>query len=69
MLTMKQITQIKMAETLGVTPAYISQILNDKLPLSWKLADKMAELFPGKTIKEWKNATPTQIRKAFSFLE
>jgi plasmid maintenance system antidote protein VapI len=66
---MKKITHIKMAKTLGVSPAYVCQILTGKVSVSWKMADKLSELFPGKTLKQWKAAGPDDIRRAFSMFE
>lgn len=66
---MKQITQIQMAEILGVTPAYVCQILTGKLPVSWKMAEKLSDLFPGRSIREWKYAKPTDVKRAFAQYE
>ena len=63
------IPQTKMAEILGVSPAFISQVLNGKVAVSWKLAEKLSVLFPGKSIREWKYAEPTDVRRAFRNME
>jgi len=62
-------TQQKIAETLGVSQPFINQIINDKKAISWPLAEKLADLFPGKTIQQWKSATPDDLRRAFKLLE
>jgi plasmid maintenance system antidote protein VapI len=59
------IPQTKIAEALGVSPAFISQILNGKVGVSWKMAEKLADMFPGRSIKEWKYAKPIEVKKAF----
>jgi plasmid maintenance system antidote protein VapI len=64
---MKKLTQIKIAEILGVTPPYISELLSGKHPISWKIADKLSILFPGKSIKEWKSASPEDVKRAFKY--
>lgn len=43
-LRMKGITSAWVAESLGITQSYISQIRKEKTPLSKKLREKMNEL-------------------------
>ena len=33
---------------------------------SWPLAEKLCEIFPGKSIKEWKSASPNELKRAFN---
>jgi plasmid maintenance system antidote protein VapI len=65
---MAEITQIQMAKTLKITPAYMSEILSGKHPISRPLAEKLADEFPEKTYSEWRKATPEDLRRAFAQL-
>lgn len=58
-----------MADILGITPAYMSELLSGKHPISWKLADKLSDLFPGRTIRQWKSADPETLKRAFAQLD
>jgi len=51
---------------IGITEQYLSMLLIGKRPVSWPLAKRLAELFPHRTIHQWKNATPDDIKQAFS---
>jgi plasmid maintenance system antidote protein VapI len=62
---MEQITQIQMAKELGITPAYMSEVLSSKHPISRPLAEKLEARFPGTTYAEWRRSTPEDIRQAF----
>jgi plasmid maintenance system antidote protein VapI len=62
-------TQMEIAEILGIHQSEVSRLLNGKIPVRWPLAEKLADLFPNKSLREWKYATPGQIKRAFSFLE
>jgi plasmid maintenance system antidote protein VapI len=62
-------TQEQISKTLGFSQPTISLTLAGKKKVSWPMAERLAEMFPGRSIKQWKNATPDQIRAAFSFLE
>ena len=62
-LKQKQISKI-----MGTTDAYISMIFLGRRPVSWPMAERLSELFPGKSIKEWKKANPDEVRRAFSLL-
>jgi plasmid maintenance system antidote protein VapI len=61
-------TQNEIAHLLGVTQPAVNPVLTGKRPLSWKMAERMADLFPGKSLAEWRRATPEQIKKAFASL-
>ena len=54
------------SSTLGVTEQYLSMLLVGKRPVSWPLSERLAELFPDRTIHQWKNATPDDIKRAFA---
>ena len=53
------------SSTIGITEQYLSMLLIGKRPVSWPLAERLAELFPGRTIHQWKSATPEDIKRAF----
>jgi transcriptional regulator with XRE-family HTH domain len=59
-------TQQQIAEALNVTQAFVSMVLSEKKPISWPMADRLSNLFPNKSIKQWKNAHPDDIRRAFA---
>lgn len=65
---MKTMTQTQMANILKITPAYMSEVLSQKYPISRPLAEKLSELFPSKSFREWRNATPDDIKSSFSQL-
>jgi len=62
-------TQQKIAQALTVSQPFINRVLRGKSPVSWPLAEKLAELFPGKSMKEWKYSGPEELKRAFSQLE
>ena len=66
---MVTITQIQMAEELGLNATYFNQILAKIHPISRPLAEKLAETFPGTTYQEWRQSDPEAIRKAFKARE
>lgn len=61
-------TQQQIAEALSVSQAFVSMVLSGKKPISWPMADRLNELFPDKSIKQWKQATPDDLRRAFAKL-
>jgi len=61
--------QKHIAEILRVSQPTINLVLTGKRKVSWPLAQKLSNLFPGKTIAQWKNASPEELRIAFSQLE
>jgi plasmid maintenance system antidote protein VapI len=61
MINRKQITRI-----LGITEAYFSMLLTGKRKVSWPLSERLAKLFPARTIHQWHNATADDIKRAFS---
>lgn len=62
---MEQITQTYMAQELGITPAYMSEVMSGKHPISRPLAEKLARRFPKTTFRQWRQATPDAIRQTF----
>jgi len=57
------------SKILGYDKSTISLFKSGKRAVSWPLAEKLCEIFPGKSIKEWKNSKPEQIAKAFDQLK
>jgi plasmid maintenance system antidote protein VapI len=53
----------------GYHKSTISLFLSGKRPVSWPFAAKLAEIFPAKTMQQWKNATAEDLRRAFKQLE
>lgn len=66
---MKKFTQTQMAKFLEITPAYMSEVLSKKHPISRPLAEKLAVKFPWKSYQEWRSATPDDLRMAFFTLD
>jgi len=64
MITRKQISSL-----LDITEQYLSMLLIGQRLVSWPLASKLADLFPGRTIQQWKAASPDDLRRAFKLLE
>jgi len=65
---MKNITQHKIAKTLKVSQPFISQVMTRQAPISWLMAEKLSDLFPGKSLREWKHASPKELKQAFNQL-
>jgi plasmid maintenance system antidote protein VapI len=59
-------TQQNIAKLLNVSQPFINQIMAGKKSVSWPLAEKLSDLFPGKTMREWKKANPSEIKRAFT---
>ncbi len=55
--------------TIGVTEQYLSMLLNGQRKISWPMAERLTELFPGRTIQQWKKATPDDLKRAFAQLK
>tara|TARA_B100000614_G_C14449025_1_gene453474 strand:+ start:706 stop:930 length:225 start_codon:yes stop_codon:yes gene_type:complete len=62
---MNIITQQKIATTLGVSQPFIHQVLTGKKKISWPMAEKLSNLFPSKTMQQWKRVDPDVIWSAF----
>ncbi len=58
--------QYQISKLLDIDNSYFNKIINKKLPIPWTLAEKLADLFPGKSLKEWKYASPEDIKQAFN---
>jgi plasmid maintenance system antidote protein VapI len=65
---MKKLRQIQIAEKLGISQAMVSLILAGKRPITWPLAVKLSDLFPGKSLRQWKEAGPDDLMKALRTL-
>lgn len=62
-------TQNDIAKVVGsVDRTYINKLLTGKRAVSWPLAERLAELFPNRTIQQWKQATPEELKRAFAQL-
>ena len=63
-------TQNDIAAAIGtVDRTYVNKLLKGKRTVSWPIAARLAELFPGRTIQQWKKATPDDLKRAFAQLE
>ena len=60
------IKQKDIQKILNCSQTAVSFILSGKRPISWAQAERLASVFPGKTIKEWKKATPGELKQAFT---
>jgi len=49
---------------LGYHPSTLSLFKSGKRPVSWPLAEKLANIFPEKSIGEWKRAPLEKIQSA-----
>jgi plasmid maintenance system antidote protein VapI len=61
-------TQTKIAAVLKCSQPTVNVMLTGKRPVSWPIAVRLAELFPGKTLQQWKEATPEDLTLAFEQL-
>lgn len=69
MTTMMKIKQKHTAQIFKVSDSYISRLLSGEREVSWKFAVKLTDMFPGKSLKDWKKSTPEELRKAFNQLK
>jgi plasmid maintenance system antidote protein VapI len=53
----------------GISEQYLSMLFNGERKVSWNMAEKLSDLFPGKSISEWKRSSPAELKRAFSQLE
>jgi hypothetical protein len=61
-----KIKQKHICKRYGLSPAIVSLTLSGKRAVSWPWAIKLAEDFPGKTVVQWKEATPEDLKRAFA---
>lgn len=54
---------------LEISEQYLSMLLSGDRKISWNLAVVLSELFPGRSIKEWKGAGSEELKQAFSSME
>jgi plasmid maintenance system antidote protein VapI len=64
-----KLKQKNISRILGASDAFVSMILNGKRAVSWPLAARLSDIFPGKTTQQWKQATPEDLRRAFAQLQ
>lgn len=64
--TMRQRQQI--SNSLGITEQYLSMLLKGRRKISWILAERLSQLFPGKSISQWKRVQPEELKKVFAQL-
>ena len=68
-------TQIEIAEYFQtkygtkINQVRISRMLTGNEHVSWPFAKDLAMEFPGRTIQQWKTATPEELKRAFAQLE
>ena len=65
----KAFTQKDFAEILKTHQSEINRVLKGKSPVSWPLAVKLVEKFPGRSLLDWKNAKPEDVKQAYKYLE
>jgi hypothetical protein len=46
----------------------VSNLTRGKERVSWPFANDLAQEFPGKDVRGWKNATPEDLKRAFEQL-
>jgi plasmid maintenance system antidote protein VapI len=63
-----KLKQKNISRILGISQPLLSMVINGRRDVSWPLAVRLTELFPGKTIQQWKDATPEDLRRAFAQL-
>ena len=56
--------QYQKAEILGVDKTTLNKILKGKRPVSWPLAEKLAQVCPDKDVAGWKYASPNELESA-----
>ena len=59
----------KDTKILGYHASTISLFKSGKRKISWPLAAKLCELFPGKSLKEWKEAGTDDLCRVFDLIE
>jgi len=61
--------QKKISKYLGIDETLLSRLLTGKRQVSWPLAEKFSQIFPGKSISQWKRATPEELKQTFRSLD
>jgi len=59
----------EISQQLGMTEQYLSMLLSGERKISWPLAEKLTELFPGKSISEWKRAATEELKRAVAQID
>ncbi len=57
-------TQTEIANKLNISKTTVSYILNGGRKVSWPVAEKLSQIFPGRDVVGWKNATPEELEAA-----
>ena len=65
----KKYTQTDFAALLEIDQPRVSRVLAGKRKVPYSLAEKLADLFPGKSLREWKNSGPEELNRLFNQLE
>jgi plasmid maintenance system antidote protein VapI len=60
------IKQKQISTLVNIDQSEVSRILGGKRKISWPLAQRLSEMFPGKDIVGWKNASPEEFKRAFA---
>lgn len=63
------IKQREIADYLDISITAVHFILTGQRPVSWPIAEKLTRLFPGKDIIGWKNASPEELKRAFTQID
>lgn len=60
--------QKDISKLLKIDESLLSRLLSNKRQVSWPLAERLSNFFPGRSISEWKRATPEELKAAFHSL-
>lgn len=70
MMTQTEITDYFRAKYgTKISQGRVSNLVRGKEKVSWPFAADLAQEFPGKTIQQWKDATPEELKRAFDQLK
>ena len=70
MMTQNDIAEyFKLKHGTRINQVRISRMLTGNEQISWPFAKDLSNEFPGKTIQQWKNATPEDLKRAFEQLK
>lgn len=65
----KKYSQYDFAALLEIDPSRVSRLLNGIDPVSWPVAAKLSQLFPGRDVIGWKNATKEDLNRLYQQLK
>ena len=60
--------QKNIANILNRYPSEVSRLLSGERKVSWPMAKQLSELLPAKTIEQWKESTPDELKMAFKHI-